>query len=132
MIPEQLVDHIKQHLAAGQLSQRKIARALGVSRATVGLIATGQRPDYAERRLQQEEDATWFGDLGPLMRCPECGGRVYMPCRLCRVRALNEAETQARREVRRRNVRVELQELLIALREKYRRPESQPPTRKAG
>jgi hypothetical protein len=86
MIAPSVVHEIKRLLAEGKYSQRKIARITGVSRGTVGAIASGKRPDYETRardpELELEQPA------GPPRRCPGCGGLVYMPCRLCHVRKL--------------------------------------------
>jgi len=86
VIASSVVSEIKRLLAEGLHSQRKIARMTGVSRGTVGAIATGKRRDYDA----SPRDGQW--DLeeptGPPRRCPGCGGLVYMPCRLCHVRRL--------------------------------------------
>lgn len=81
MIAQTLVDDVRRLLGEGRLSQRKIAARTGVSRGTVGAIAAGRRPDYAARRLEQFDSPS-----GPPVRCPGCGGRVRMPCLLCRLR----------------------------------------------
>jgi hypothetical protein len=85
MLSPSVVDEVKKMLAAGDLSQRKIARLLCVSRATVGLIAGGRRPDYELR--PRPADSFWQ-PLGPIGRCSSCGGMVYLPCMLCRVRSV--------------------------------------------
>ena len=82
MLDQGLVDEIRRLLAAGQWSMRKIARELRVSRGTVGAIAHGRRPD----RLPRPADDDLLLPRGPLRRCPGCGGMVYLPCLLCRVR----------------------------------------------
>ena len=88
MISQLAVEQIQRLLAERRLSQRKIARTVGVSRGTVGSIAKGHRP-----RIHRSEDA--LGDpcrpLGPPRRCRGCGGLVFMPCLLCRVRELKAA-----------------------------------------
>lgn len=92
------VQEIERLLAAGGLSQRKIAKRTGVSRATISGIASGARPDYEalrRARVQTQEEPE-----GPLVRCPGCGGRVYAPCRLCRVRGLISAKTTQLRLMR--------------------------------
>ena len=71
-------------LAAGGLSQRQIARRMGVSRGSVGAIASGRRPDYADRPAKTED--AWEQPSGPPERCPGCGGLVFMPCVLCAAR----------------------------------------------
>jgi hypothetical protein len=94
MIAPSVVEKIRELLAEGKLSQRKIARAVGVSRGTVDGIASGRRADPAPRSGDEFEEP-----LGPLGRCPECGGRVYMPCRLCRVRNTAESSSSRPRRV---------------------------------
>ncbi len=84
MITPKIVAEIRRLLAEGMSSQRRIARLTGVSRGTVGAIASGKRPDYDV--LQQPGDDAWEEPAGPPKRCPHCGGRVYLPCQLCRVR----------------------------------------------
>jgi transcriptional regulator with XRE-family HTH domain len=82
MIAAHLVEQIEQLLAEGKLSQRKIARLTGVSRGTIGAIASGRR-QARPRRISLWEDELEVPDTPP-QRCPGCGGMVYMPCRLCR------------------------------------------------
>lgn len=89
MISQGVVDQILRLLAEGRLSQRKISRALGVSRGTIGAIAKGHRP---RPRTTDERWGDTYRPLGPPTRCPGCGGLVYMPCLLCRVRNLKAAE----------------------------------------
>ncbi len=82
MIAGTVVDLVRQLLADGTLSQRKIAKLTGVSRGSVAAIASGRRPDYAERVPSIEEEEP----TGPPERCPVCGGMVFMPCKLCQTR----------------------------------------------
>ena len=49
MIAHAMVGEIRRLLDEGLMSQRKIARRLGVSRGTVHAIARGKRPDYLDR-----------------------------------------------------------------------------------
>ena len=84
MIEPQLVEQIERLLAKGKLSYRKIARFTGVSRGTIGAIASGRRRIQPRRMSFWEEEPT-VPDVPP-QRCPQCGGMVYMPCRLCRMR----------------------------------------------
>jgi len=83
MIAPGIVDEVVRLLDEGRLSQREIARVSGISRGTVGSIAQGKRP-----RVRTSDDT--FLDptrpLGPPRRCPGCGGLVYLPCLLCRIR----------------------------------------------
>lgn len=95
MISPARVAEVKHLLAHSGLSQRKVAQLTGVSRASVGAIASGRRPDYPTRcdPADGEEEIP----SGPAARCPTCGGKVYMPCRLCRVRSLKSADRQESR-----------------------------------
>jgi transcriptional regulator with XRE-family HTH domain len=86
MIDANVVGEVQNLLAAGEMSQRAIARILGISRGTVDAIAAGKRPDYEAIRRSRQENETGDEPIGPPMRCPTCGGLVYMPCRLCAVR----------------------------------------------
>lgn len=97
MIAQEMVQEIRRLLAAGALSQRKIARVTGVSRATISAIASGKRPDNPPRVRDEEEDRP----LGPPVRCSGCGGRVYIPCRLCRVRAIKRRELERKKHLAR-------------------------------
>jgi transcriptional regulator with XRE-family HTH domain len=90
MLAPHLVEEIRRLLAGGKLSQRKIARLKGVSRGTVGLIAAGKRRDPV--RAAPPWDADLDRPLEPPARCPSCGGRVYLPCRLCRTRRFLEKQ----------------------------------------
>ena len=96
MISFAVVDEIERLLQEGGLSQRMIARRVGVSRGTVNTIARGQRPDYRARRRQRADD--FVAPSGPVCRCPTCGARVQMPCLACRVRAIRESRRRSRRE----------------------------------
>ena len=112
MLAPARVKEAERLLAEGRLSQRKIARAIGISRATIGAIAAGRRPDYeARERARASELEPW----GPLARCPGCGGMVYSPCRLCRVRKAKDQEREAVRMLRRKARELALRRLLIAV-----------------
>ena len=82
MLAPARVAEIHRLLAEGRLSRRAVARAVGVSRNTVAAIALGRRPDYELLRRPADDEPP----LGPPRRCPGCGGMVYLPCRLCRMR----------------------------------------------
>ncbi len=77
------VMEIRRLLDSGNHSQRQVARMTGVSRGTVGAIASGRRPDYLLEPPEKDEPRS----NSPPVRCPGCGGWVYASCRLCRVRA---------------------------------------------
>lgn len=107
MIAPSVVHEVERLLAEGKLSQRKIARITGVSRGTVGAIASGKRREYEARAKDPElelEEPT-----GPPQRCSGCGGLVYLPCRLCHVRRLVAEARIARPPARREEpMRLEL------------------------
>jgi hypothetical protein len=84
MITISVVKEIELLLAKGKYSHRRIALLLKVSRGTVSAIAKGERPDYESFHQKRREELEEPG--GPLQRCPGCGGMVYLPCRLCRMR----------------------------------------------
>ena len=84
MIAPAVVEEIRGLLRVSELSQRKIARRLGISRGTVNAIALGRRPDHA---LPAPEGDSFPAPSGVPVRCPGCGARAQMPCLLCYVRA---------------------------------------------
>ncbi len=85
MLSLALVEEIRRLLDEGQLSHRKIAAKLGVSRGTVGAIASGRRGIYG-REPSSDGSALACLDQVP-ERCSSCGAKVYKPCMLCSVRA---------------------------------------------
>lgn len=115
MIAQAIICEVQRLLEVGGLSQRRIAKMVGISRSVVGSIADGTRPDYEARRHARQED--FPETLGPLGRCGGCGGLVYSPCRLCRVRAIKDKEFRAARQARRRASQEALRELLDHLRQ---------------
>ena len=94
MLRHATVMEIKRLLDEGELSQRKIARQVGVSRATVGDIASGKRALFGR------DDST-AGDEECLpqefARCPSCGARVLLPCVACAARHYRFREMDLRR-----------------------------------
>ena len=88
MLDPDVVDQIKRLLGEGNLSQRSIARQIGVSRGTVHAIARGKRNDSPPRKREPDDD--FMLPRGPWHRCPTCGGMVQMPCLACRLRAMRE------------------------------------------
>ena len=91
MIAPNDVAAIRKLLNEGH-SHREIARKTGISRGTVGSIASGKRTD----RVRQPRDEC-EAPLGPIGRCPQCGGRVFTPCLLCQIRKLKSVERADRR-----------------------------------
>lgn len=98
MLSQDQVESIRKLLHDGIHSQREIAKLTGVSRGSVGAIASGQRVDRQRKPRDEFEEP-----LGPIVRCPECGGRVYSPCRLCHIRGLKAEERAERRRTADRN-----------------------------
>ena len=84
MLPLALVEEIRRLLEEGRLSQRKIATKLGVSRGTIGAIASGRRGIYG-REPDPDDLLLACQDLAA-ERCRECGAMVYKPCVLCNAR----------------------------------------------
>ncbi len=113
MIALMKIKEAERLLAEGKLSHRKIAKAVGISRATVGAIASGRRPDYEARRRAR---ASQVEPLGPLARCPGCGGLVHMPCRLCSLRNAKAYEQDVACAHRRRARELAAKRLLAAVR----------------
>ncbi|RIK69724.1 MAG: hypothetical protein DCC67_21100 [Planctomycetota bacterium] len=88
MLPKGMVLEVERLLRERKLTQRAIAKLLGVSRGTVGNIARGRHP------LHGRAGASCTADGQPLeeplvlpTRCRGCGGLVYQPCLLCQARA---------------------------------------------
>lgn len=93
MLPQAKIDEVEKLLAEGKLSQRKIAVLTGVSRAVISQVALGERPDYT---TQDAPAADNLEPTGEIERCATCGAKVYMPCRLCHLRRLNEQDSLVR------------------------------------
>jgi hypothetical protein len=91
MIAPAVIAEVRRLLVETRLSRRKIAGQLGLSRGTVNAIASGRRADHAKEACEEEEEP-----LGPPSRCPTCGGMVYMPCRLCRVRRIASSRPKSK------------------------------------
>jgi len=83
MLPIAQVLEVDRLVHEGMLSQRQIARRIGVSRGTVAAIASGDRGLYGKESIKARGTSTRLS--GPA-RCPECGYRVFMPCRICSAR----------------------------------------------
>lgn len=95
---------IARLLAAGELSERQIARVVGVARTTVRNVRVGAVPPTCVAALAPGERRAAAGE-----RCPTCGAPLAVaPCRACRtwawqaerarqIAALFEASDAARR-----------------------------------
>lgn len=93
MLPQTKIEEVEKLLAEGRLSRRKISALTGVCRAVVSQIAIGARPNY---ELRREPPLDALEPTGQIERCPTCGAKVYMPCRLCHLRKLQEQTTLSR------------------------------------
>jgi len=94
MIAAEVVEQVRQLLREGAMSQRKIARRVGVSRGTVGAIPRGRT--VGRRPNVPPSHDYGFPHNGPVERCPGCGAMVHMPCLACRVRAIRQREGHRR------------------------------------
>jgi len=94
MLSLEVVLEIRRLLDEGRLSQRAIARKLGVSRGTVGAIAQGKRGLHG-RESADPSAADYTSQLPS--RCRQCGGWVYKPCLLCSARAARDRYRRLRR-----------------------------------
>ncbi len=97
MLALSVVEEIARLLDEGRLSQRKIAAQLGVSRGTVGAIASGRRGIYGKEPHADAPDP--LDALTPPDRCPRCGYFVSMPCLVCRTRQYRERQRQMKAAV---------------------------------
>ena len=76
---------VRRLLDEGALSQRAIAQKMKISRGIVGAIASGQRGLFGRDEAAPAKYAINPGALP--VRCPDCGGLVFLPCLLCAARA---------------------------------------------
>ncbi len=107
----------QQLLAEGKMSQRQIARHVGIGRATVQAIAAGNRAEHMRalaRRAEMQETEGLFPS-GPPVRCPGCGGKVCLPCRLCLIRQYRARQVSAQKAARRRQRLERTRQLLAAV-----------------
>ena len=72
-------------------TRTKVAALTGASKTTIQRVLSGRwREDYERRKANQARRRQRDGEAlarGPFVRCRGCGGKVQMPCRLCRLRA---------------------------------------------
>jgi hypothetical protein len=90
MLALSTVHEIDRLLNEGKLSQRQIAQRLGVSRGSVGAIASGQRPLVGKTDPSPGLPAIKSRELP--QRCPACGYRIYVPCQICAARSYRAAK----------------------------------------
>ena len=106
MIGPAAIEEIQRLLAEGDLSQRKIAKLMKVSRGTVAAVASGKRRPYYPRPEDSDEQF-----MGPVRRCPGCGGMATMPCRACRIRELKaQSSKRDQSDTRNEPLRLDLAE----------------------
>jgi hypothetical protein len=94
MLTLSVVEEIARLLGEGNLSQRKIAARLGISRGTVGAIASGRRGIYGKE--PQADDPDPLVCASPPQRCHRCGYLVSMPCLICRARQYRDRQRRLR------------------------------------
>jgi len=115
MISHAVADQIKRLLAEERYSQRQIARMTGVSRGTVGAIASGKRPDYEQMAAERVDDP-FAGDTPK--RCPGCGAlalvhrdrKICLACCVRRDRELGKLSRPPERPDQETPVELELDE----------------------
>jgi hypothetical protein len=88
MLPTSLVHEIDRLLKAGKLSHRQIAKRLGISRSTIGAIASGRRGLHGMDAIDKRRART---PSSAPTRCSRCGYRVYLPCLICGARRVKES-----------------------------------------
>jgi hypothetical protein len=80
-----MLAEIQGYLHDGKSSQRTIAQRTGVSRGVVQAVARGKYRLHAP--LARNANGEFQPPRGPYLRCPNCGGKVRMPCLGCYLRA---------------------------------------------
>ena len=91
MLKAAVVMRVRELLAEGR-NHSEVGRMVRLSRNTVTKIAAGRYPDYtAIRRAKQQAQGS--GRQRPMGKCPGCGYRVHLPCRICRARAMAALST---------------------------------------
>jgi transcriptional regulator with XRE-family HTH domain len=118
MIADSKIHEVVRLLVEGKLSFRQIAVLVGISRATISKIASGERPDYEALRRERNE---LLEPQGPPVRCSTCGGKVFAPCRLCRVRSIKQKEQQRLKMLRKTARRERALQLIEKVKEQQER-----------
>ena len=83
MIKNDIIRKILHLVKQGKMSQRQIAKRLGVSRGTVQAVAQGRRSEHIPAAIASA--VTWIVPSGKPKRCPDCGSCVKMPCLACQL-----------------------------------------------
>ncbi len=92
MIELEKIQRVHRLLATGEHSQRAIALLAGVSRATVRQVARGLFDERIASITDEDLETELDEPQRPYVRCPTCGGRVWMPCVLCQMAARRERD----------------------------------------
>lgn len=88
MIKNDVIKRINQLVKRGKLSQRQIAKNVGVSRGTVHAVAKGRRLEHDPNAMKKT--SIWVIPSGRPKRCPHCGSCVRMPCLACQIIAMHQ------------------------------------------
>ena len=97
LLRNDIYKQVVELLQEGKLSQRGIAREVGVDRNTVRRLARGWRPGRRERKLEVDFGSAeiFFPDpVSDPARCPGCGALVQLPCLACQIRAFRSKSLQ--------------------------------------
>jgi len=86
------VDEIFRLTRVGH-NKTEISRMTGISRTTIYAVLSGKRK---LRRPKVVADATNLVFRGPVLRCPKCGRKVFLPCVACRIEKMNEMDRLAK------------------------------------
>ena len=97
MIELEKIQRVHRLLATSEHSQRAIALLAGVSRATVRQVARGLFDERIASITDEDLEPELDEPQRPYVRCPTCGGRVWMPCVLCQMAARRERDRRRAR-----------------------------------